>query len=178
MAPVQSRTLRNEKPLKSILKSSTTTTPTSSTKQVSSFPTSKKDKRQIKHSQFISKISKSTATSKRRRRPHKKLVTTLNELVDALPDQDHDTDQTNQPELQAHIIKRTSTKSRPGALRRRQQEDNAERARFAKNMAQLTRGGSTGQTNTPNPVDPTASSTTDRWTALRGFIAQTLEKRS
>ena len=52
------------------------------------FAASKKDKRRIKHAQLMSKVTKARTRNPRRRRPTKKLVTTLDALADALPDED------------------------------------------------------------------------------------------
>ncbi|KAL9577221.1 MAG: hypothetical protein Q9212_006507 [Teloschistes hypoglaucus] len=52
----------------------------------SAFGTSKKDKRIIKHSALISRIEKSKHKAKKRRRPSKKLMVSLESLGDALPE--------------------------------------------------------------------------------------------
>jgi Ribosome biogenesis protein SLX9 len=183
MAPIQP-SHRGSKPLKSILKNTSQLDPSSKSRSDNLFATSKKDKRRIKHAQLLSKISKPTAKPKRRRLS-KKLVTTLDSLADALPD---DVDLPHfqnaagpQPEQQVNIIKRKSLKSRPGALKRRQKLDNEERERFVKNMAQMTASKlsteSGGTTTTVVGQQPPTSYTSQRWAALRGFIAQTLERR-
>lgn len=180
MAPTASHRLL--KPPKSILKSSSAQASSPRTKSKSLLPSSKKDQRRIRHAQLMSKVSKSTMVSKRRRRPNKKLVTTLDTLVDALPPQEGEFSQgansSDQPTSQVNIIKRTSSKSRPGALKRQQTEANAERERFAKNMAQMSSGKPTETAVTTTFNSPNVASTTERWTALRVFIAQTLEKRA
>lgn len=124
----------------------------------------------------MSKVTKSTSTKPRRRRPNKKLVTTLDALADALPDEDgSDTARRQSAEVaaesQVNIIKRKSMKSRPGAMKRKQKLDNTEKERFAKNMAQMAAA------RTPSSGEGLDSTATSRFQALRGFIAQTLERR-
>ncbi|KAK5273012.1 hypothetical protein LTR99_002406 [Exophiala xenobiotica] len=174
---------RTRQPLKSILKK-----PSSSgiSKPDSLFPSSKKDKRRIKHEQLINKVTKSSAKTPRRRRPNKKLVATLDSLADALPT---DNDETaprgtagERPEDQVNIIQRKSMKSRPGAMKRRENLDKGERQRFVKNMAQLATprpNGDHGKENSgaQDAVQTAVPSTSDRWAALRGFISQTLETK-
>ena len=149
------------KPSKSILKTSKSDAPTQQVESL--FPASKKDKKAIKHARLISKVTKSTSRKPRRRRPNNKLITTLDALASALPDDDEVGG--SDARDQVNIIKRKSMKSRPGALKRREKLDRGERDRFTKNMAQLA-------TTTSQTGD-----TSDKWAALRGFISQTLEKR-
>jgi Ribosome biogenesis protein SLX9 len=121
----------------------------------------------MKHARLMSKVTKSTSTKPRRRRPNNKLVATLDSLASALPDDNEVTRGTgNDARDQVNIIKRKSLKSRPGALKRREKLDKGERDRFTKNMAQLA-------TTTSQAGDPS-----NKWATLRGFISQTLEKRS
>lgn len=140
------------------------------------FKTSKRDKRKIKHAQLLSKISKSQPR-RRRRRPAKRLVTTLDSLLEALPDETVDRNAGTQLQEQVHIIQRQSVTSRSGALKRREKLDKSERDRFANNMAQMAISRSSGdrQDETGSCDKPTTSA---RWTALRGFISQTLERRN
>ncbi|ETN38957.1 uncharacterized protein HMPREF1541_06999 [Cyphellophora europaea CBS 101466] len=195
MAPLPpSSNHRTAAPKKSILKSSgasaSQVNPASSSKpsktssrDSSLFPTTKADKRRIKHSALLSKVTKprlsTTESKQRRRRPNKKLVTTLDSLVDALPEptststtseagsKDHQA-AGDTPEQQVNIIKRKSMKSKPGALKRKQRVENEERARWGRNMAQMS--------GTAASVD-TTDGTKSRWAALRGFIGETLERR-
>ncbi|KPI45793.1 uncharacterized protein AB675_691 [Cyphellophora attinorum] len=201
MAPTQPDH-RTARPAKSILKSSDK--PIIATKSKpkpvapeSLFPNTKADKRRIKHANLISKVHKSSAAAsknaKRQRRPNKKLVATLDSLADALPDADDSpasegavggavtirdgadvVDQVN-------VIRRKSMKSKPGALKRKQALDNQERARWAKNLAQLSapdNRASAGGNGHDAAAVPVVGSTQDRWAALRGFIGQTLERRA
>lgn len=171
MAPLRPLPAKTALPPKSSLKRKEGSTPTSKSSETL-FATSKKDKRRIKHAQLMSKVTKSKDTKQRRRRPNKKLVTTLDSLADALPDDLEDSNQSNDAAGssaadQVNIIRRKSLKSKPGAMKRRQKLDNDERDRFAKNLAQMA----TPQTGVQ------AISSADKLKALRGFISQTLEKR-
>ncbi|KAF2100263.1 hypothetical protein NA57DRAFT_73874 [Rhizodiscina lignyota] len=114
-------------------------TPTSYPSSSTTFSSSKKDKRTIKHSTFVSKIAKNSATgNKKRRRPSKKLVTTLESLADALPDLGDENISGNTSELlkQANF-RHKSLKTRPGSMKRKVKMEKAERERFGMNMAQL-----------------------------------------
>lgn len=117
----------------------------------------------MKHARLMSKVTKATTSKPRRRRPNNKLVTTLDALASALPDNEEVGG--SDARDQVNIIKRKSMKSRPGALKRREKLDKGERDRFTKNMAQMaTTKSQTGDTS-------------DKWAALRVFISQTLETR-
>ena len=175
--------------MKSILKkTSNEYASTTSAKSESLFPSSKKDKRRIKHAQLVHKVTKSAERKPKRRRPNKKLVTTLDALADALPDGEttNGAGTGDRPQDQVNIIKRKSMKSRPGAMKRRENLDRGERDRFAKNMAQLAAPKSvSAPTKEPIQQDgshlatksPAIPSTSERWAALRGFISQTLETK-
>lgn len=131
------------------------------------FLNSKKDKRTIKHSAFVNRIEKAHKTPLKRRRPSKKLVTTLESLADALPDTEG-----AERTIGDAKIRHKSMKSRPGATKRREKLEKMERERFGKNMAQLTAGSIeiTGE-------EAQKTATASRWAALRGFISQTLEQK-
>ncbi|KAL6237185.1 hypothetical protein BDW75DRAFT_204885 [Aspergillus navahoensis] len=134
------------------------------------FRTTKKDKRLIKHSSFVSKIEKNSTKSNKRRRASKKLVANLESLADALPDAETET---NGPS-QVNIIKQKTLKHRPGAQKRKEKLEKLERERFAKNMAQMS---SISRMATPNSQPAAAKSVSNRWAALRGFISQTMEQQ-
>ncbi|KAK7540886.1 ribosome biogenesis protein SLX9-domain-containing protein [Phyllosticta citribraziliensis] len=169
MAPVTKRkSLRSKASAasKPTTTASTTTTPTSVTETpFPSFASSKRDKRTIKHSLLLSKITKSapgsSAAGKKRRRPNKKLVTTLDALADALPDSSdaaaattiqspaagdgdeggHGAAAVDVPGAQARIlVKDRSLKSRPGALKRKAAIEARERQRFEQNLAEMAKG--------------------------------------
>ncbi|KAL4916089.1 ribosome biogenesis protein SLX9-domain-containing protein [Aspergillus aurantiobrunneus] len=132
------------------------------------FRTTKKDKRVIKHSSFVSKIEKNSAKSNKRRRASKKLVANLESLADALPEAEMDS---NDPS-QLNIIKQNTLKHRPGAMKRKEKIEKSERDRFARNMAQMS---SVPTAAASNSEPAAADSVSKRWAALRGFISQTME---
>lgn len=113
-----------------------------------SFINSKEDKLRIKRSAFLARIAKSseksTGTKKKRRRPSKKLVTTLESLGDALDDiqaeiKEQEADGTTMDPEQAKQgkVRHKSLKTRPGALKRKEKLVKGEIERFRKNLAQL-----------------------------------------
>ncbi len=138
------------------------------------FLNTKKDKRTIKHSAFVNRIEKTNKKVLKRRRPSKKLVTTLESLADALPDISAGGEQ--QVETGNAKIKHRSMKTRPGATKRREKLEKMERERFGKNMAQLTSSVSAAE---PVAVgsSPASVSTASKWAALREFISQTMEQK-
>ncbi|KAK2733733.1 hypothetical protein FQN57_001960 [Myotisia sp. PD_48] len=149
------------------------------------FPTTKKDKRLIKHSAFVSKIEKSRKKPLRRRRTSKKLVADLNSLAEALPSGepgDEVTTHAINENTQVNVIKHKSLKHKPGAMKRKEKLDKLERGRFAKNMTQLAAGLQTGNIDQTQAEDNSmnnnceASSTSARWAALRSFISQTMDQ--
>ncbi|RKU40044.1 hypothetical protein DL546_000836 [Coniochaeta pulveracea] len=143
-----------------------------------SFIESKKDKRLIKHSAFVSKIAKpSTSKKLKRRRPNKKLVATLDSLGDVLDEIVEEEGEGKEGEVrQEGKTRHRSLKSRPGALKKKEKLVRGEMERFGKSLAQLQQ--MTGeqdkgpQTETTAPVPSTSS----RWAALRGFISATMEQ--
>ena len=125
------------------------------------FSNSKKDKRTIKHSAFVSKIEKSTSKSQKRRRPNKQLVTNLESLADALSGLEG---AAGEGEVivaggQAKIQKK-SLKSRPGAMKRKEKLEKLEKERFNANLAQMA---------------TSAAPSTDRWAALKNHVQNTME---
>lgn len=141
------------------------------------FRTNKKDKRQIKHSSFVSKIEKSRKRPLKRRRPNKKLVANLDSLVDALPDAE-DGDGNSAADSQVNIIKHKSLKHKPGALKRKEKLDRVERDRFAKNMAQMSAGPVHNPSVSAEVQDASGEQPviSGRWAALRNFISQTMDQ--
>ncbi|KEZ46374.1 hypothetical protein SAPIO_CDS0686 [Scedosporium apiospermum] len=138
------------------------------------FIQSKRDRRTIRHSSFIHKIQKSApraATSAKRRRPSKKLVATLEDLVDALPEVE---------ELSAEAVgkvRHKSLKSRPGALKRKEKIVRGEMERFGESMARLVAGGgATGGLGGGEGEKKAANPTGNRWAALKGYISATMEQ--
>lgn len=169
----------------------------------SSFTVNKKDKQRIRHSALLHRIAKSAPGSvKKRRRPSKKLAADLGGLLGALPevetfkgretgdeaddewqgipDEDEDGGSMQLPQDLARIanVKRRrkvntgkmemkTMESRPGAMKKKAKLERAERDRFAKNMAQMAPAAQGGQGEV---------SSSDRWSALRGFIGQTMQQ--
>ncbi|KAL2815638.1 ribosome biogenesis protein SLX9-domain-containing protein [Aspergillus cavernicola] len=134
------------------------------------FRTTKRDKRLMKHSTFLSKIEKISATSNKRRRASKKLVANLESLADALPDAETEL---NDPS-QINIIKQKTLKHKPGAMKRKEKIEKSERDRFAKNMAQMS---NINTTPAPDSNTDAVGPVSNRWAALRGFISQTMEQQ-
>lgn len=159
---------------------------------IAAFPTTKKDKRHIKHSTLISRVKKSSSSSSeaqknKRRRQKKRLAVNLESLADTLPDVvDTATiideagrkgrDAALREQANVDIIHHKSMKSRPGALKRREKIDKGERERFARNLAEMS-GKKTGETGENGAKQENSQQGHDRWVALRGFIAQTMEQR-
>ncbi|KAL7629466.1 hypothetical protein AAE478_000986 [Parahypoxylon ruwenzoriense] len=154
-----------------------------------SFINSKKDKRIIKHSSFVSRIEKANKKPTKRRRPGKKLVTNLDSLAKALPDllADGETEE-GLRQLREGKIRHKSLKTRKGALKKKEKIVKGEVERFGVSLARLSavteqsmdvgQSGSgekdaaaEGQVSAPAPT-----STANRWAALRGFISATMEQ--
>ncbi|KAK4192858.1 ribosome biogenesis protein SLX9-domain-containing protein [Podospora australis] len=173
-----------------------------------SFLNSKRDKRTIKHSAFVSKISKPSAAPKlnkaAKKRQHKKLVTTLESLGDALDDiqtQMEDAGEVMDTEQRMQgKVRHKSLKHKPGALKKKERIVRGEMERFGFNLAQLAtvkepsvaagqeevKSGQKGthapvvqnmeeDSSTTNAAAPPAA-TSNRWAALRGFISSTMEQ--
>jgi len=135
------------------------------------FLSSKKDKRTIKHSAFVNRIEKAHKKPLKRRRPSKKLVTTLEGLADALPGDE------GEVQVEGGKIRQRSLKSRPGATKRREKVERMERERFGKNMTQLAAGSGASAMGIDGTEGPQPSATVSRWAVLRGFISQTIEQK-
>ena len=135
---------------------------------------------------------------KKRRRPSKKLVATLESLADALPELTGADG--NADELARGKVRHKSLRTRPGGLGRKERLMRAEMARFGASLSQLGRvaegagareaqpgGGDmdvddvetreAGRGDSHEGGSPVSkSSTANRWAALRGFIAATMER--
>ncbi|KAM5433079.1 hypothetical protein MferCBS31731_007191 [Microsporum ferrugineum] len=153
----------------------------------SEFPSSKKDKRLIKHSSFISKIEKSHKKPLKRRRPSKKLIANLDSLANALPDAGDGGEGVSTYNIdgntQVNVIRHKSLKHRPGAMKRKEKLNQMERDRFAKNMGQLAVGIKADtdvpmSTHSGDGINASTggNSTSTRWAALRSFISQTMDQ--
>ncbi|ORY62478.1 ribosome biogenesis protein SLX9-domain-containing protein [Pseudomassariella vexata] len=157
------------------------------------FINSKKDKRLIKHSSFVSRIEKTNKKPLKRRRPYKKLVTDLHSLKKALPDllADGETEE-GLKQLKEGKVRLKSLSSRKGALKKKEKVVKGEVERFQGSLARLNavgaayqgiapsidiekpggdNGAEGGEAQSQNP-NPTGS----RWAALRGFISATMEQ--
>ncbi|KAL2161675.1 hypothetical protein VTH06DRAFT_8237 [Thermothelomyces fergusii] len=165
------------------------------------FIDSKEDKLRIKRSAFLARIAKSSeksaGTKKKRRRPSKKLVTTLESLGDALDDiqaemkeKEADGSMMDAEQARQGKVRHKSLKTRPGALKRKEKLLKGEIDRFKKNLAQLANiSAAAPATSAPEERMDTeqgkeqgaetttqATSTPNRWAALRGFISATMEQ--
>ncbi|KAM0796899.1 ribosome biogenesis protein SLX9-domain-containing protein [Usnea florida] len=159
----------------------------------------KRSKRHSKHALLLSRIQ-NTAPQKqpssritKRRRPHKKLITTLDSLADALPNPTDDGEEwegidgaEGKGRDGAKKMKHKSLRSRPGAGKKKEALVAMERERFAKNLAEMCAGSSSasqdavasgeGEGVVVGGVGAERGSA-DRWAAIRGFISQTMERR-
>ncbi|EGP85984.1 unnamed protein product [Zymoseptoria tritici ST99CH_3D1] len=172
----------------------------------------KKDKRTVKHNALLNKvrdagIAKGGAGRKtlKRRRPGKKLVTTMDGLADALPsaseDEGEDEDEweglDDEEEMQLDGTTTTkkrrrrkvkvsesdgkmvmkSLKHKPGAARRKAIMEGRERERFGRNLAAMVGTTTGGKENVvAGEADKAKESQKAKWAALRDFIGGTMEK--
>lgn len=169
------------------------------------FLESKRDKRLIKHSSFVSKISKPTiggggvsksARKNAKRHARQKLQTNLESLADALPELTNEEVAGGETEKDGRVRHR-SLKSKPGALKKKERVVRGEMERFGMSLAQLssvaesraaptpptpmTAPAVTTTTGTEETMDgveaaPPPSAAANRFAALRGFIAATMEQ--
>lgn len=161
------------------------------------FLETKRDRRLIKHSSFVSRISKAQpAPHRKRRRPSKKLVTTLDGLADALPELTAEEERgAGGDAAGGGKVRHRSLRSRPGALKRKERVVRGEMERFGVSLAQLTatreepvaqkqllqqtpareESGMDVEDGVAAAPAP-AKSTSNRWAALRGFISATMEQ--
>ncbi|KAL1895900.1 hypothetical protein Sste5346_004997 [Sporothrix stenoceras] len=171
------------------------------------FLHSKRDKQLIRKATFRARVLDKAGPTKKplkRRRPSKKLVTTLESLADALPDvpSTNDAGEVEYDEWEGIKKRRRqqSLKTRPGSLKRKEKVVQAEMARFGQNLAQLTAvkeevvqrdaaettdGGmevekdgekTTTETATPGDATSTRQSTANRFALLRNYITMTMEQ--
>jgi len=123
----------------------------------------------------MSKITKAYQKPTKRRRPSKKLVTSLESLTDALPDSEEvDGEGITIGDAK---IRHKSLKSRPGAMKRKDKLERMEKERFGKNMAQMAVLPAVSHSLDSNIPKATQPTTSDRWAALRNFIGQTMEQK-
>ncbi|KAL8727084.1 MAG: hypothetical protein Q9166_006271 [cf. Caloplaca sp. 2 TL-2023] len=131
------------------------------------FSTSKKDKRIIKHSALISRIEKSKASPKKRRRPSKKLVADLESLAAALPDAPPKDEQVKETGIAK--TRHRSLKSKPGAMKKKEKIISMEKDRFNRSMAHMATLQSSDIGPSRTGSDPLSR---NKWTALRTLIQQ------
>ena len=149
-----------------------------------SFLSTKRDKRLIRHSSFLSRVQSSSdkiskSSHRRKRRPANKL-TSLDGLADALPELED--------QVEAGKIRHKSLKSRKGALKRKERVVKGEMERFGLNMAQLAETNASAATSNQDGArsksgetksderQPAETPTANRWAALRGYISSTMEQ--
>ncbi|KAI0164897.1 ribosome biogenesis protein SLX9-domain-containing protein [Xylariaceae sp. FL1272] len=156
---------------------------------VDGFTSTKKDKRTMKHSVFVSRIEKANRKPLKRRRPSKKLVTNLESLADALPDllANGETEE-GLKQLREGKIRHKSLKSGGGALKKKEKIVRGEMNRFGQSLSRLNAVGAqaaagaeaaaqTGQVDLRTQAQAqNSASTASRFAALRGFIGQTMEQ--
>ncbi|KAI1828102.1 ribosome biogenesis protein SLX9-domain-containing protein [Xylaria intraflava] len=156
---------------------------------VDGFTSSKKDKRIIKHSAFMSRVEKTHQKALKRRRPSKKLVANLESLADALPDllAEGETEE-GLRQLREGKIRHKSLKMKKGALKKKERIVKGEMDRFSHSLAQLNSMGASGTgadvrterqsdaADTEAQTRTQTQSTASRWAALRGFISSTMEQ--
>ncbi|KAG5982705.1 hypothetical protein E4U55_001495 [Claviceps digitariae] len=124
------------------------------------FLSTKRDKRLMKHSSFVSRISAPSGITKskskssgrstsstagsapRRRRPNNKLKTSLEGLAEALPEMEHGE---GGLEILAGKVRQRSLVSKKGALRRKERLVRGEMERFGASMAALAAGMGGGE---------------------------------
>lgn len=164
MAPIKKRTTARAK---SVRAARPTTAVLHKPDDMSSFPSTKRDKQRIKHSSFVSKIEKSSAKTQKRRRPNNKLIANLESLADALPGGDTDGDiELGQARILQPKQKMESMKRTKGAKKRKEKLEKLEKARFNANLAQLTTASTNG-----------ADAVKDRWAALKSHVQTNMEVR-
>ncbi|KAL2072633.1 hypothetical protein VTL71DRAFT_11976 [Oculimacula yallundae] len=155
----------------------------------SSFSNTKKDKRVIKSSSFLNRIEKSQQKPLKRRRPSKKLVTTLESLADALPDVESLVQGGREGGAAGKKMEMKSLKSKPGARKRKEKLEAMERERFGRNMAVIMKGGKEegvsggdmavdgGEGDVVASTETSVSNpTVNRFAALRAWVNANMEK--
>ncbi|PNP46867.1 hypothetical protein TGAMA5MH_01820 [Trichoderma gamsii] len=161
-----------------------------------SFLSSKRDKRTIKHSSFVSRVASTTSArvSKKalKRGGRNKKSTTLNSLdslADALPELAAGE---GAAEILAGKIRHQSLRSKKGALKRKERLLKGEMQRFGVSMAQLSSmpaqpqngvqlaekaaTSTSASSNTSASASAPAPVVSNRWAALRGYISATMEQ--
>lgn len=170
------------------------------------FLHSKRDKQLIRKATFRARVLDKAGPTKKplkRRRPNKKLVTTLESLADALPDVpttgDNGAVEYDEWEGIKKRRRQQSLKTRPGSLKRKEKVVQAEMLRFGQNLAQLTavkeetvqkeaadttdgamdveeKGTEKTESTTTGGASTTRQSTANRFALLRNYISMTMEQ--
>lgn len=170
------------------------------------FLHSKRDKQLIRKATFRARVLDKAGPTKKplkRRRPNKKLVTTLKSLADALPDvpttDDNGAVEYDEWEGIKKRRRQQSLKTRPGSLKRKEKVVQAEMLRFGQNLAQLTavkeetvqkeaadttdgamdveeKGTEKTAATTTGDASTTRQSTANRFALLRNYISMTMEQ--
>lgn len=104
------------------------------------FLTNKRDRRLMKHSSFVSRITSSKISKNKRRRPKNKLKTSLEGLAEALPELRSGE---GGEEVLSGKIRHKSLKSKRGALKRKEKVVRGEMERFGASMALLNGSAAT-----------------------------------
>jgi hypothetical protein len=129
----------------------------------------------MKHSILLSKVRKSSdkpTGQRKRRRSSKKLVTTLENLADALPEvTSGSVSESKSSKMQGPTME--TLKSRPGVGKKKDRIVRQEKERFGRNMAALTQ---TMATTSKNQDETQDEQTNSRWAALRSHLANTVGK--
>lgn len=135
----------------------------------------------------MSRIEKAHKKPLKRRRPNKKLVTTLEGLADALPDVEdlvNGTGSGGKGGRKGPAAK--SLKSKPGAMKRKEKLERGERERFGKNLAVIMgsrvaveeniQDAGTVRDGAEAAVAAQPSATAGRFAALRAWVGTNMEK--
>lgn len=129
----------------------------------------------MKHSLLLSKARKSAGVTKtlKRRRPSKKLVTTMGSLEDALPELEEQELVKVKTGPQSVDSRNKSLGSKPGVRKKRERIEREERERFGKNLAVLSMA---------RPADDVegggaTSGTSNRWAALRAHLNSSMAEQ-
>lgn len=142
----------------------------------------------------ITKSSKKNAKRKEARSVKQNLITGLESLADALPsadneddweDWEHDVFDSSSKEAMKSLQKRKkgqegkmkmkTIKSKPGSQKMKEKVLREECARFGKNLV-IMNTAVAGQ-GKQDPVEGASKPAVSSWAALRGFIANTMEKK-
>lgn len=168
------------------------------------FLETKRDKKLIKHSAFVSKIttthpssriSKAARKNAKRHAARSKLQTNLESLADALPELTSEEVSQGRAERDGRV-RHKSLKSKPGALRKKERVVRGEMERFGLSLAQLSTVTEPAAATVPAVTTTTTTETettmegvvgeeapqqapsaaANRFAALRGFISATMEQ--